>query len=157
ATFGVVLALWGVDLLAAMRPDQIPHTAVIAIDRDVLVYSLGLTTVTALLCGLVPAIKASRTDINASLKAAGARGVSGVAHGRLRGALVVAEVAMALVLLVGAGLSMRTFARLSRIDPGFKSDDLMHLRITLSPRRFADATAVRQGIAEVQRRLAAIP
>jgi predicted permease len=155
--FGVVLALWGVDLLAAMRPGQIPRMTVIAIDRTVLVYSLGLTTVTALLCGLVPSLKASRTDINESLKAAGARGVSGVAHGRLRAALVVAEVAMALVLLVGAGLSLRTFARLSKVDPGFKSENLMHLRITLSAQRFADATAVRHGVAEVRRRLEAIP
>jgi putative ABC transport system permease protein len=154
---GIVLALWGVDLLVALQPDSIPRSAVIKVDRVVLAYSLGLTTVTALLCGLVPALRGSRADVQEALKAAGSRSVAGVAHGRLRATLVVAEVALALVLLVGAGLSMRTFHHLSQLDVGFQSEDLLTATLSFSPQRYDSADKVRAVLDEIQRRLAAAP
>ncbi len=155
--FGVILALWGVDLLVALKPDSIPKDAVIKVDRMVLFYSLALATMTALLCGLVPAIRASHADVNDALKAAGSRSVAGVAHGRLRAALVVAEVALALVLLVGAGLSLRTFQHLSSEDVGFKSEDTFVASLSFSPTRYDTPDKVRNVLGEVQRRLAAAP
>jgi predicted permease len=154
---GVILALWGVDLLVALEPDSIPRNAVIKVDRVVLVYSLALTSATALLCGLVPAFRASRADVQEALKAAGSRSVAGVAHGRLRATLVVTEVALALVLLVGAGLSMRTFHHLSRVDVGFASEDLLTATLSFSPQKYDDADKLRALFAETQRRLAAVP
>ena len=154
---GVILALWGVDLLVALKPDSIPRSAVIKIDRVVLAYSLGVTTLTALLCGLVPAIRASRPDVHDALKAAGSRGVAGIAHGRLRAVLVVAEVALALVLLVGAGLSLRTFRHLSTLDVGFASDDVLTAAISYSPVKYDTPDKVRALFDELQRRLAAAP
>jgi putative ABC transport system permease protein len=154
---GVIAALWGVDLLVALKPDSIPRSAVIRVDRVVLAYSLALTTMTALLCGLVPALRASRTDVHEALKAAGSRSVAGVAHGRLRATLVVAEVALALVLLVGAGLSLRTFRHLSQLDVGFDSDNLLTATLSYSPQKYDDADKVRALFGEVQRRLAATP
>ena len=154
---GVILALWGVDLLVALKPDSIPRSAIIKVDHVVLAYSLGLSTLTALLCGLVPAIRASRADVHDALKAAGARGVAGVAHGRLRAALVVTEVALALVLLVGAGLSLRTFRHLSQLDVGFASDEVVTAQLSFSPQRYADAAKVRALFVELQARLGAVP
>ena len=154
---GVVLALWGVDLLVALKPDSIPKDAIIKVDHTVLVYSLALAMLTALLCGLAPAVRASRADVNDALKAAGSRGVAGVAHGRLRNILVVAEVALALVLLVGAGLSLRTFKHLSTMDVGFKSEDTFVAALSFSPTRYDTADKVRNVLGEVQRRLAAAP
>ena len=154
---GVIAALWGVDLLVALKPDSIPRSAVIKVDRVVLAYSLGLTTVTALLCGLVPAFRASHADVNDALKAAGSRSVAGLAHGRLRSILVVAEVALALVLLVGAGLSLRTFRHLSRVDVGFRSDDVLTTMLSFSPKRYDTPEKVRAVFGEIQRRLEAAP
>jgi len=154
---GVILALWGVDLLVALKPESIPRGSVIKIDGNVLFYSLALTSATALLCGLVPAIRASRADVHDALKAAGSRGVAGVAHGRLRAVLVVAEVALALVLLVGAGLSLRTFAHLSSMDVGFKSEDCYVAALSFSPTRYDTPDKVRNVLGEIQRRLAAAP
>jgi predicted permease len=154
---GVILALWGVDLLVALKPGSIPRDAVIKVDRGVLFYSLGIASVTALLCGLVPALRASRADVNDALKAAGSRGVAGVSHGRLRASLVVAEVALALVLLVGAGLSIRTFHRLSHLDVGFRSDNLVAATVSYSPLRYDNADKVRNVFVEMQARLAAVP
>jgi putative ABC transport system permease protein len=154
---GVILALWGVDLLVALKPESIPRGSIIKIDGNVLFYSLALTSVTALFCGLVPAVRASRADVHDALKAAGSRSVAGVTHGRLRAVLVVAEVALALVLLVGAGLSMRTFAHLSSMDVGFKSDDTYVAALSFSPRRYDSPDKVRNVLTEVQRRLAAAP
>ncbi|HEY2745781.1 MAG TPA: ABC transporter permease [Polyangia bacterium] len=154
---GVVMALWGVDLLVALKPESIPRGSIIKIDRVVLAYSLALTSVTALLCGLVPAIRASRADVHDALKAAGSRGVAGVAHGRLRATLVVAEVALALVLLVGAGLSLRTFQHLSSLDVGFRSEDTFVAALSFSPARYDTPDKVRNVLAEVQRHLASAP
>jgi len=154
---GVILALWGVDLLVALKPESIPRGSVIKIDGNVLFYSLALTTMTALFCGLVPAIRASRADVHEALKAAGSRGVAGVAHGRLRSVLVVVEVALALVLLVGAGLSLRTFQHLSSMDVGFKSEDTFVAALSYSPTRYDTADKVRNVLEEIQRRLAATP
>jgi predicted permease len=154
---GVILALWGVDLLVALKPDAIPRTAVIRVDRVVLAYSLAVTTATALVCGLVPAIRAGQTDVHEALKAAGSRAVAGLAHGRLRATLVVAEVALALVVLVGAGLSLRTFRYLTRLDVGFTRENLLTTTLSMAPERYDNAAKVRSLIDEAQRRLAAVP
>src|SRR5262249_48821049 len=111
--------------------------AAITIDLRVLGFTLLITLVTGLLFGFLPALRFSRTDLNVSLKEGG-RG--GGIHGRgLRNALMVSEVALAIVLLVGAGLLIRSFAQLVDVDPGYRAENLLTARIALPPRYRDDA------------------
>ncbi|MGA9057883.1 MAG: ABC transporter permease [Terriglobia bacterium] len=121
---GVVLAAWGTQALLSIVPDAVPRTAEVGVDLHVLVFAVLLSMVTGLIFGLVPALRVSQTDLVASLKGAGRTASEGVRHQRLRGALVTAETALALVLLAGASLLIASYLRLSRVDPGF---DVHHL------------------------------
>jgi putative ABC transport system permease protein len=118
AVLGVILAGWGLDALLVAAPRQIRDVARIRVDRFVLVFSAGLTMTTTLVFALVPALRASRVDLAASLKDGG-RGTAGAPAARLRTALIVAQVAVSLFLLVGAGLLLRSFARILAVAPGF--------------------------------------
>lgn len=117
---GFVLALWGVDLLTALAPADTPRLEEIGVSGDVLVFALIVTLLTAVICGLLPAWQAAKIDLNQTLKESARQG-GGTSGRRLRGALVIAEVALSLVLLAGAGLMIRSFARVQQIDPVSKS------------------------------------
>jgi putative ABC transport system permease protein len=118
---GVLLGAWGVAALVAIAPQGAPRLNEIGLDRTVLGFALGLTIVTGVLFGLVPALQASRTNVTPALKDGG-RGGSGAAAHRTRRVLIVLEVATALVLLVGSGLLLRTFFKLQAFDLGFNPD-----------------------------------
>src|SRR5205814_6958403 len=118
---GVLLAAWGLDALLAVAPRQIRELAEIQVDRPVLAFSAALTVATTLVFALVPALRASRVDLASSLKDGG-RGTSGLPATRLRMALVVAQVAVCLFLLAGAGLMLRSFSRLLDVSPGFEPE-----------------------------------
>jgi putative ABC transport system permease protein len=126
---GIMLAGFVVDALIAITPADLPRIAEVAIDRRVLLFTLGATTLTGLVMGLIPAWQSSRLDLHTTLKEGG-RGSIG-ARGIARGALVVAEVAIAVVLLVGAGLLMNSFARLLRVDPGFDPRHILTMQVSL--------------------------
>ncbi|MGZ3428359.1 MAG: ABC transporter permease, partial [Polyangia bacterium] len=126
---GLLLAVWGVDAMTAMVPDALPRADEIALDGRVLAFTIGLSLSTALIFGLMPALSASRPDLTFALKD-GSRGATH-SRGRLRHALVVAEVALSLVLLVGTGLMVRSFLRLRQVDPGFRSDHALALSLSL--------------------------
>jgi putative ABC transport system permease protein len=133
---GLLLALWGVDVLKAMSPNSIPRLSEAGIDSGVLAFVIAVSLVTSLVFGLIPALHASKPDLNESLKEGG-RGSTGGARGRrTRSLLVVSEVALSLVLLVGAGLMIRSFFRLQQVDPGFKSDNLLTLDLTVPRARY---------------------
>jgi putative ABC transport system permease protein len=149
---GLLVARWGLDVLLALAPENLPRTSGIHLDVGVLVFALLLSVVTGIVFGVAPAWLAAHTDVNESLKQ-GSRG-STDARGRLRGALVVIEVAFALVLLGGAGLLARSFLRLTHVDPGFNPKDATVLRLTLPEKKyekneqqvaFADALLERLG------------
>jgi putative ABC transport system permease protein len=125
----IVLAWWVVGLLKNAMPDGVPRVAQIALDLRVLAAAAGLAFVTGLVFGIVPALQASRPDLTQSLKDGG-RGSVGAGRQRLRGALVVAEVAIAVVLLVGAALFIGSFVSLMRIDPGFDPDNVLTVLVT---------------------------
>ncbi len=129
ATIGVLVASWGVDGLLALAPDGLPRTHDVAIDGRVLLFTLGLTLATGVAFGLAPALSASRVDVHAGLRD-GARGAS-AARGRLKRALVVAELALSLVLLIGAGLMLRSFVKLRDVDPGMQPEHVLTLRAAL--------------------------
>ena len=131
---GVALAASGLDALLAVWPHALPRTAEIGLDGAVLAFSLGLAVVTGVAFGLLPAWRASAPGIEQSLRedAPGATG----GRRRLQSTLVVGEVTLALVLLVGAGLLVRSFIRLSNVDPGFDTRDVLAARIRLTPARY---------------------
>jgi putative ABC transport system permease protein len=132
--FGLLLAGWGVRALVALGGDKIPRADAIHIDWKVLAFTLGISLVTGLVFGLLPAIQGSGDHLNESLKEGG-RAVAGGARGRLaRQLLVLAEVAIALVLLVSAGLLIKSFSRLHSVDPGFRPQGV--LTVDLAPPAF---------------------
>ena len=133
ATIGTVLAaviaVWAVQMLRASMPDGVPRVASIAVDLRVLGVSALLALITGLIFGMYPALQLSRPDLTTALKD-GARGAStGAGRRRVRNALVIAEVALAVVLLVGAALFIGSFARLVQIDPGFTTENLLTLQV----------------------------
>ena len=121
---GAIAGTWGVSALKALAPDGTPRIDEVGVDGRVLAFTAVLSLVTGLVFGLVPAVHAARDRFAAALKAGG-RGQLGSGGGRVRRALVVAEIALALVLLVGGGLLLRTFVALQRVDLGFNPDRLM--------------------------------
>jgi putative ABC transport system permease protein len=131
----LLLAVWGVELLVAFVGDQIPGYIKPAIDISVLGFTLLVCLLTGVVFGLVPALQASRPGLNELLKE-GSRGSTGGAHRhRVRRALVVTEVALALMLLIGAGLMLRSFQRLQAFNPGFQIDNVLTARLNL-PQRY---------------------
>jgi predicted permease len=133
---GLGLGMLGVRTLLAVNPGNIPRIgpegAAVALDWTVLGFNLLLSLLTGILFGLAPAFHASRADVNSILKETGARSGSGLRQNKLRGALVVAEIALALVLLVGAGLLIRTFAALHSVVPGFDTHNVLAFDTSLS-------------------------
>jgi putative ABC transport system permease protein len=122
--FGVLLGLWGIEALVALAPRGAPRIDEVGLDAAVLTFAAGLTLATGLLFGVVPAAQASRADVTPGLKSA-PRGLSSGAGYRTRRALIVFEIAAALVLLVGGGLLMRTLLRLQSVDLGFNPDRVL--------------------------------
>jgi putative ABC transport system permease protein len=132
-----------VDLLLALLPDDVPRVYAVRFGGRVLLYTLAAALGTALVVGLVPALQAMRTNLLDTLKV-GERGTTG-ALGRLRGALLVAEVALAVVLLAGSGLLVRSFARVTAVDPGFRPRSLLvaQLKVVNPPQGFHDQLRLR--------------
>ena len=136
---GLLLAVWGVGALRSTQSSVIPRVSEIGIDGWVLAFTLLLALATGVLFGLVPALRIARGELNGALRE-GARGASGgMGVRQLRGVLVLAEVALALVLLVGAGLLIRSFDRLQRVDPGFNPDHVLSAEIVLPRARYGEA------------------
>jgi putative ABC transport system permease protein len=128
---GLLFALWGVNLLSAFVPENVPRFGETSIDLRVLGFTLAASILTGLLFGIAPALQSSRFDLNEALKEGGRGGTDGRGRARVRGLLIVSEVALSLVLLIGAGLLIKSFARLRNTDPGF--DPSNTLTASLSP------------------------
>ena len=133
---GLLVALWGGDLLVALSGEDIPRAAQVGLDVRVLGFTLLVSFVTGVLFGLVPALHAARFDLTESLKEGGRSGTEGARRNHVRSALVVAEVAIALVLLVGAGLLMQSLRRLQHVNPGFDAHNVLTLNVTLPEVRY---------------------
>ena len=135
---GLLLAKWGVDLLTALKPANLPRLSSIGIDGWVLAFTLGVSIVTGVVFGLVPALSATRLDVNEALKEGGRASTGGIGRHRVRSFLVVSEIALALVLLIGAGLLIKSVWRLRAIDPGFNPENLLTMRIELPEARYKE-------------------
>src|SRR6267143_654916 len=122
---GVLLAIWGARLLVALAPADVPRLAETGIDGGVLAFAFGVSVVASLLFGLAPALQVLRIDLNKSLKQGTARATGGSIAGRMRGALVVGEIALSLMLLAGAGLFMKSFLALQNVALGFRPEHVL--------------------------------
>src|SRR3989475_9719449 len=129
---GLLLAVWGLDLLIAlMPPNLVPRIGEIGLDVRVLGFNFGLSLLTGVLFGLAPAWQASRANANEALKEGGRSQSSGIRHRFLRQALVAAEIAASIVLLIGAGLMVKSFARLREVKLGFNPERTLTLDLSL--------------------------
>jgi putative ABC transport system permease protein len=128
---GLLLAVWGVEALVALSPGNIPRLSEISVDARVLAFTFGVSLVTGILFGLFPAWQASNPNLNETLKEGGRGTTEGGRGGRARRALVVAEIALALVPLVGAGLMVKSFMRLQDVNPGFNPERVLAVEIYL--------------------------
>lgn len=138
---GLILAYWGVDTLVAFLPDSqinaLPFLKTLRIDASILAFSFGLSLLTGMIFGLAPALQSSRLDLNVVLKEGG-RNPSGGAGHRLRSVFVMTEIALAVVLLVGAGLMMKSLLRLLQVSPGFNSQNVLTMTVVLPAEKYAD-------------------
>src|SRR5436190_17254808 len=135
---GLLLATWGVQLLLGLTPKDIPRLEGVSVDRSALLFTFVVSIGTGVLFGLAPAWHARRLSLNETLREGG-RGVTGMARvKRVRGVLVVSEIALAVTLLVGAGLMLKSFQRLTDISPGFNSDNLLTMSMALPFARYQD-------------------
>jgi putative ABC transport system permease protein len=135
---GLALAYLGLHLLIATIPESIPRVQESSIDLSVLGFTFIISLLTGTAFGLAPALQASKTDMNESLKERSRGSMSGVVGRRLRNLLVVSEVTLTLVLLVGAGLMIRSFTRLQDVKPGFNPDHLLTMQLTLPPSKYPE-------------------
>ncbi len=131
---GLLLAWWANDLLAAAVPAEVPRFGEIGIDKSVLAFALLVSALTGVLFGLAPALQAAKTDLNETLKEGGRAATEGWRRNRLRSLLVVSEIALSLMLLVGAGLLVQSFWRLRAVDPGFDPKNVITATASLSGR-----------------------
>jgi putative ABC transport system permease protein len=154
---GLALAWWGVHALVAAAPPDVPRLERAAIDPVVIAFTGGIAILSAIVFGVAPAVRAAQTDVHAVLKEGGrGTGSSGV-RDRLRTAVIVGELALALVLLVGAGLLIRSGIALQRVNPGFQPAGVVAMRLSLPAADYGDATRVLQTFERVADAAAAVP
>jgi predicted permease len=153
---GLLFAWWGVSLLVSLQPPNLPRLEAIQIDGTVLGFGLGASVLAALLAGLAPALQASRPDLTQSLKEA-ARSSGSLRRGRLRSALIVGEVALSLVLLIGTGLMLRSFANLQQVRPGFDAHNLLTFSLSLPWNRYREPERRAGFYRRLEDRLRALP
>ncbi len=157
---GVLLAGWGVEAFKATLPDEAPGVmpgySQLGVNSRVLVYTLIVSVATGILFGLAPAIQASKPDLNETLKEGGGK-TAGVGRHRLRAVLVVAEISLSLVLLAGAGLLMKNFLTILKINPGIDTDNVLTMGITLPAAKYNNDARLRAFYDELLRRARSLP
>lgn len=136
---GLLVANTGKDALIAFAPPDMPRLTEVSLDGSVIAFSLIVSILSGVMFGIAPALQSSKTDLAGSLKESGTRSTESPGRHRLRGGLVVSEVALALILLIGAGLMIKSLIRLQKIDPGFNPDNVVTMRLSLPQARYPEA------------------
>ena len=154
---GVLLALWGVELLKPIGAQTVPRLREVNVDLGVLGMTLAIAVGTGIIFGLAPGLASGRSELTEALKEGGRSSTAGTRRNRLRNGLVIAEVALALVLLSGAGLLMKSFVRLQSVDPGFNPRNALTFEISLPKMQYPDDPLIVRFNREAQRRIAAVP
>lgn len=153
---GLLLSLWGTEMLTKLSPATILQLQQVKTDVRVLGFTVAISLITGVLFGLVPALQSSKTDLQLALKEGGDRTQSG-RQNRLRNLLVVSEVALALALLIGAGLLVRSFAQLLSVKPGFEPHNLLTMMVPTTGDKYEEGEPVRAFYREVINRVKALP
>jgi putative ABC transport system permease protein len=143
AGLGLLLSSFGTSAMARLYPSNLPRLQEVGVDYRVTLFAIGIALASAILFGLVPALQVARPRLESALKEGGRSGTSGVHHARLRSVLVVAETALGVILLVGAGLLIRSFQRLQQVDPGFNPHGVLALNFDLPSIRYKNAGSER--------------
>ena len=154
---GLILAWWGTKALIALSPPGLINMRTVTLNLPVLAFTSALTLLTGIVFGLAPALEATRFDLNDSLKEGGRNLGGGSGGHRLRNIFVVTQVALALVLLVGAGLFMKSFGRLRSVDPGFNQNNLLTMRVSLPTRKYNDDAKIMNFFGRALDQLRSIP
>ena len=159
--FGLAIARISLQVVRSMNPGNIPRLEEIGISGTVLAFTFGISLLTGILFGLAPAWRALHVDLNTSLKAGGRSGQSDgglrVTRHRLRGLLVVSELALSLMLLIGAGLLIRSFVRLQQVSPGFTTDRVLTMQLAATGPKYRDDKVTAQFFREIESRIAHLP
>ena len=158
---GLIIGMLGIRALLALNPGNIPRVGLdggaVGVDLRVLAFTGAVSVLTGLVFGLFPALRASRIDLSATLKESAGRSGTGFRQNKTRAALVISEVSLALILLVGAALLIRTYIALRAVDPGFDPRQVLTMRMSLSGARFEKAATVGQLLRDGRERLEALP
>ena len=161
---GLLLGPWGIRVLLAVSPGEIPRlgdlrasSAFALLDGRVLLFTLGLAVLTGILFGLIPSLALSRPDLSSTLKESGGRSGSGRGHNRVRSLLVIGEMAMALVLLAGAGLLIRSFLGIRNVHPGFDARNVLTLEMSMSAARYSTTAQVEVFHRQARQRIESLP
>jgi putative ABC transport system permease protein len=158
---GLAAGYVGIRAILRVSPGNIPLIGAqgsnVTLDWRILLFTLALSLLTGILFGLVPALQSSRTDLNSSLKETSSRSGTGLRHNRTRAVLVTTEIALALVLLVGAALLIRTFVAIRQVNPGFDARNVLTMRMSLTGPQFAKPAGVTEVFHDGLRRIRALP
>ena len=154
---GVVLAWWGIKAILTIVPANIPRMDEVSIDPQVLAFTFGISLLTGLFFGLAPIWYMARTDLRGTLNEVGRGASASEGSRRLRALLVVSELAMAVLLLVGAGLLIRSFSRLLDVSPGFQTQHLLTLELSLPEKTYPDGPPVRHFYTQLMARVSSLP
>lgn len=154
---GLLLAMWGVDLLISIAPDDIPRLSEIALDGRALIFTTIVTLLTSLVFGLAPALHASNPNLNESLKESGRSSATSFRRNPMRALFVITEVAFAVVLLIGAGLLIRSFIRLQHVDPGFDPHNLIKMTVTLPGTKYEEGYQLSGFFRQLKEKAESIP
>ena len=154
---GLALALWNFDAIVAALPAHMPRAAEIQVDWQVLVFTFVVAVMTGVIFGLVPALQAYRLNLSEALKESGGKGTPGFVRHRVRSLLVVTEIALALVLLVGAGLLIKSFHRLQQVNAGFNPENVLSVPVAIPQSRYPDGNARAAFINRIMEKMKALP
>ena len=158
---GLILGFVGVRLLLAVSPGNLPRIGEtgsgVTLDPTVLLFTLGISVFTGILFGLIPAISASNPNLAATLNESSSRSGIGFRSGKLRSVLVVTEMALALILVIGAALLIRTFMKLEAVDPGFDPHNVLTMTMSISGDRFQTSAGVGQLVRDGAQRIESVP
>ena len=157
AALGLLLALWGGEMLLALSPTSLPRAREVGLDVRALGFTLAVSLFCGLLFGLAPAWQTSAIDLNQRLRESSKGAVGGAAGNRMRSLLVIAEVSLALVLLIGAGLFIRSFQKVQEIKPGFDAGNALLVRLALPQNNYPDGAAITRFAEQAEQRLATLP
>jgi putative ABC transport system permease protein len=153
---GLLLSFWAKDLLLAVSPADFPRSSAVSIDGRVLLFSLLVTLFAGLALGLAPAIQNSRSDLNSELKEGG-RDAGGETRNRVRSLFIVSEIALSLMLLVAAGLLLKSFSQVRGVNPGFDANRVLAVRLSLPGARYANAASVKTFYDMIASRIIGLP